>query len=437
MPLPFRVPAATRAALFAPLLAGAAARAADAATTLKTGAATPAVSTAASPSAPIVAVPEMAGLEAALKQPGSPQQQQAFQQLFQQWLAREPEAAADYLRKVPPGNLRSQALLQALMRVAQHAPERALPLARALVRTPEENFVYSSVFDVLARRDLARAATQLGEIPAGDGRRNALRTLIAVWMQSDPNAALDWAKKLSAAEDRDVALEWAVQMLAQRDARRALEFAQQELEGTARYRAMSQAIDLLALTDPEGAAKLVDRIPPGDWQTNAACNVARALAARNIEGALAWIKTLQIDLTRWMALITILYQWSQTDQAAAARYVLELPPGTMLDFIAPQMAPLLAVNPPDAIHWAEALPSPSARDAALIAVAQSWAQRAPAEAVRWAASLKEEPLRTNATTSAFTPWLQQDPPAANAWLERADFPRATKSVMRRAHLIEP
>ena len=67
----------------------------------------------------------------------------------------------------------------------------------------------------------------------------------------------------------------------------------------------------------------------------------------------------------------------------------------------------------------------------------SWAQRSPAEAVRWAASLKEEPRRTNATTSAFTPWLQQDPPAANAWLERADFPRATKSVMLRAHLIEP
>jgi hypothetical protein len=154
--------------------------------------------------------------------------------------------------------------------------------------------------------------------------------------------------------------------------------------------------------------------------------VARALAERDVPGALAWSNGLTIDFTRWLALGSVLGVWAQRDPAAAARHVLELPPGPTLDYIAGQFVVHLAARPREAIEWAEAL-SPSARDAAFVTLASAWAQTAPAEAVAWATELPAEPTRTNALAAAHAVWRALDPAAARQWLEAARLPPATRS----------
>ena len=117
----------------------------------------------------------------------------------------------------------------------------------------------------------------------------------------------------------------------------------------------------------------------------------------------------------------------QKEPLAAARYVVEMPPGPALDYVAGQFAAYVAAKPPEAILWAEALPSTSARDAAFVTIASAWAQRSPLEALRWAATLEGEPLRTNALAGAHSLWRLHDPRAAQAWLDTAPLSSPTKA----------
>jgi hypothetical protein len=261
--------------------------------------------------------------------------------------------------------------------------------------------------------------------------------LVDVWTRTDPAGALAWAEKLTSQADRTIALESVFREQSERDPRKAIELAQKSLQGPALERAISQAVLRLAALDPAAASELVGLIPPGDQHTGVVTSVARALAMQNVQAALAWVKTIPIELTQWYAMNSILTAWWQKDASAAARYVLEMPAGGGLDMAAQHMAALLSTNPPNAIAWAEALPTDSARESAIVMIASSWSQRAPAEAVRWASELPNEPLRTNATTGAFTYWQMQDAAAARAWLEQAKFSPETKSRMVRAGSILP
>jgi hypothetical protein len=189
---------------------------------------------------------------------------------------------------------------------------------------------------------------------------------------------------------------------------------------------LQQAFAHLVRRQPAEAARLLPALPPGDAQTLIVSDVARALAERDIPGALAWSNGLTIDFTRWLALGSVLSVWVQRDPAAAARHVLELPPGPTLDYIAGQFVIHLAARPAEAIAWAESL-TPSARDAAFVTLASAWAQLSPAEAVAWARGLPAEPTRTNALAAAHAVWRALDPAAARQWLEDAGLPPATRS----------
>jgi hypothetical protein len=354
-----------------------------------------------------------------------------FGEELQRLLARDPAAAIDALRRVPRGREFTQGLLAALDALARRDPDAALKLAQELAQSREEQAIYSILFDRFARADLASAAARLAAVPPGDARENAVRALAAVWSQTDPAAALAWAQTLANADDRNIAVETTLGDLAARDPRRAIEIARKNLQPPALERTLFNALQRLAATEPEAAAALLPALPPGDMQTMAAANIARALAERSVPAALAWVKVIPVDLTRWMAFNSVLTTWVQQDRTAAARHVLELPPGQGTEFAASHLAQFLASDPADAILWAAALPDDGARLSAQAQIASAWAQRAPAEAVRWAATLNEDPMRPNALGGAFSYWVLQDADAAMAWIESAKIPAATKARLLR------
>lgn len=359
------------------------------------------------------------------------QRAQAFTEELQRLIARDPADALGALRGVPRGREFTQGLLAVLAAIGRRDPAQALALARELAQSREEQAIYSILFDQFARADLATAAARLPQVPLGDARENAVRALAAVWSQSDPAAALAWAQALPDAADRSVAVETTLGDLAVRDPRRAIEIARKNLQPPALERTLFSALQRLAATDPEAAAALLPAMPPGDMQTMSASNIARALADRSVPAALAWVKTIPVDLTRWMAFNSVLTSWVQQDRTAAARHVLELPPGQGTEFAASHLAQFLASDPADAILWAAALPDENTRNAANAQIASTWAQSAPAEAVRWAATLNEDPMRPNALGGALSYWMLHDAAAATAWLESAPIPAATKARLLR------
>ncbi len=366
-------------------------------------------------------------LDAALAGSDPQQRAQQFLPKFVALFSRDFEAALAYLREMRRGPEFPQALLLLLEHLSRRDPARALTIAGELAVTRDDRNVYSMLFDRFARENVSRAIVQLKLVPTGEARDNALRALTDAWVRADPAAALAWAQQLADPADRNIALESALRDLAMRDPARAITAVQESLTGPGVERILQFAFQILASKDPTQASQLLLAIPPGDVQTLSAMDVARALAMRDIPAALVWARTIPIDFTQWLALTSILSVWAQKDPMAAARYVVEMPAGPGVDYIAGQFAAVVALKPQDAILWAEALPSITARNAAFVTIASSWAQRSPVDAIRWAESLEGEPLRTNAMTGVHSLWRMLDPRAAQEWLAAAKLPSATKA----------
>lgn len=368
-------------------------------------------------------------LDAALAFPDPARRSQEFFPKFVALINQNFEAGLAYLRQMPRGNEFSQALLLLLDQLSRRDPEQALAVAVELIRTRDDRNAYGLLFDRFVRENPARALERLVRVPPGASRESAFRALADTWARLDSVAALAWARQVADPAERDLALECVLREIAQRDPTRAISLSQELFSGPGpgAERVLQFALQILANTDPARASQVLMTLPPGDVQTMATMDVARGLAQRDLKAALAWAKSLQIDFAQWLALTSILSVWAQTDQLAAARYVADMPPGPTLDYVAGQFAAVVASRPQDAIRWAEALPSESARDAAFVTIASAWAQRAPAEAIRWAESLEGEPLRSNALAGAHSMWRMLDPQSARAWLETAKLPPQTKA----------
>src|SRR4051812_7490025 len=108
-------------------------------------------------------------LASALAQADPRMRFQQFGQLLAQWIARDPEAALGYVRQMPRGSERAQALFQVLDVLSRRDLDRGLALARELLVTREERYFYSALFDRLARENVQVAVQQLPQVPNGDG----------------------------------------------------------------------------------------------------------------------------------------------------------------------------------------------------------------------------------------------------------------------------
>lgn len=366
-------------------------------------------------------------LDAALAHSDPQRRAQEFFPKFAALVARDPEAALAYLRGLRRGQEFTQGLFILIDNFSRRDADRAIALAAELATNRDERNVFAMLFSRFAQENVTLALERLNRVPAGESRESALRALLDAWVRAAPDAAMAWARALPDASERNLALESLFRELALRDPAAAIDRAPRELTGANLERVLQIAFQVLATSDPTRAARLLESLPPGDVQTIAVMDIARALAVSDVPRALAWANSLGIDFTRWLALSSVLSVWAQRDALAAANYVVEMPPGPALDYIAGQFAAVMAAKPQDAILWAEALASTSARDAAFVTIASSWAQRAPLDAVRWALSLAGEPLRTNALAGAHSMWRLHDPRGAQAWLDAAPLPAATKS----------
>jgi hypothetical protein len=334
----------------------------------------------------------------------------AFGRELQRLLEENPEVALAYVRGMPPGAAHTQGVLMVLGTLGRTDPDRALSLAREMVTTRDQRSLYNTLFAEFVAADPQVAVRRLEQVPAGEGRDNALRALADGWAKSDLPAALEWAGGLTAA-DRGPAMEAVLTALASTDPLRAIDLARQSLPAAAFERTLGAAMQQLVRADPTAAAALVGKLSPGAAQTQAALQIARTLSERNPAEALTWAKTLPEEL-RSMSTGNILEVWAGKDPVAAGQYVAQMPAGSMQDEATLRLARILAANPMQAIVWAQTLPNDSARRVAQVNLASAWAARDPAAATQWAASLGAGETRTTALNGALSYWAAADAAAA-------------------------
>jgi hypothetical protein len=182
--------------------------------------------------------------------------------LFSEWVREDPAAAARFAESIGAGALRDEAIRRAAQWWAVQDPARAEAWAAQLPDEEERKRALCDVCFQVAQQD-GRQAVQLAEQHGLGAKPDAVLenavfvSLVETWAKQDFTGATAWVSERPAGEQR------------------------------------SQMFTRLALvqseTDPAGAAQLiVEQIPAGPVQTEAAFGVLYHWAEHDPAGAAAW-----------------------------------------------------------------------------------------------------------------------------------------------------
>jgi hypothetical protein len=221
-----------------------------------------------------------------------------FRVILTEWASRDPEAALAYVRTMKIGPEHTDGILIVLQAIGRTDPDRAILLANDMVKDSEQAAIYNSLFSAAAAIDVSRALRTFNFVPEGEGRDNALRALTGKWAATDAQACLDWANGLANERERDIARESTIDALVKTDPTKAIALAQENLAGDDREQICSTAIRRLCERNPEAARDAFAQLDADSQQPFTTMEVARALAGKDLNSAIAWAESLPEGASR-------------------------------------------------------------------------------------------------------------------------------------------
>lgn len=274
-----------------------------------------------------------------------------------------PERAIKIYQSIPPDQRSSGIYNQILSNLANTNPEEALSLALKM-KTPEQQAQNANyAFIKLAKDDPSGTASRFDDLPEGPVRNAALRTIASAWGQSDPTAAIQWAKGLTGKEQPD---------------------------------ALSNILSHYGRIDPQAAAlvleqALAEHSNDSSWNLSSpASSIAFAMGQENPATAAEWISKLPEGSTQTSAIRALAKTWSHEDIDGAA-------------------------------DWINGLPDGKARDTGISTVVNTISNKNPAAAFDWANSMGDDRKRLSNLQSIIYSWKRKDPDEARTAVEQADL----------------
>lgn len=183
----------------------------------------------------------------------------AYNEMFPDWVRRDPYAAAEFLDKDEASRWRKELMVVLAQTWTDMDVDEAEAWASDLEHPTERNLALGYVAFRAADKDPVRAVKVLENGRMSTDRKEVIvENLAQQWAAKDLTPLADWIGSLPAGEERD---------------------------GYFARLANSQA-----QSDPVTAARIVsERIPPGAAQTEAALDVLGQWAWNDITGAVAWV----------------------------------------------------------------------------------------------------------------------------------------------------
>jgi hypothetical protein len=299
-------------------------------------------------------------------------------------------------------------------------PQLALAEAQNIRDAGMRSSMVSNVIHLMANEDPASAAQLLAQIPDEQARLQASARLVSVWVDRDPDSAIDWilsqdgpqsANMLQTAvgrlarSDPDAAIrllprlgegaqygmrQTIAQQLAQSEsAERALNFVRQ-FEGQDGYDALqASVIGGIARQDPLEAKRLADQLSSVAARDAAYAGLIQHSARTNPAEAAQWAESISDDNYRMSALGQVANQWSRSDPVAAER-------------------------------WLNGLPEGRNRDAAISMAAGAWSKPSEQQK-RLINSIDDRNMRSQAKFRLAYRLLRSDPPAARKMMQDPDI----------------
>lgn len=267
--------------------------------------------------------------------------------------------------------------------------------------------------------EYADALKRIRRMPHGNDRELASRLLISRWVQSDPDAALQFA---ASNHGYEYVAEDVFAQAAATDLKSALERAKSLPSPDLRYQALRGVLSFMADTNPAGALQLSQTL--GDFPNNEPLSsvIYRQWAASDPQAAA--LQARQENVDGWRSPVgQVVRTWAGQDPAAAANWSLSLSdPAEQSRSISQVMRQWSRTDPTAAANWINALPPGSSHDAAVAALAYSIASTDPQYAVSWAQNIADATARNNALQRVGLAVMRRDPTNGAAILQAAGVP---------------
>lgn len=268
--------------------------------------------------------------------------------------------------------------------------------------------------------EYADALKRIRKIPGNNDRELASRLLVSRWVQSDPDAALQFA---ASNRGYEYIADDVFQQAAATDPQAALDRAKSLPNADLRYMALRGVLGFMANTDPAGALRLAATL--GDTRGNEPLTsvIYRQWAANDPQAA-ALEAAQDKTADGWRSPVNqVVRTWAGQDPAAAANWSLSMTdPEARSRSISQVMRQWTREDATAATNWVNALPSGDAHDAAVAAMASAMATTDPQNAVSWARNIADETARNRLLQRISREVMWRDPTNGNAILQAAGVP---------------
>ena len=228
------------------------------------------------------------------------------------------------------------------------------------------------------------------KLPSGFIAPDAIKAVVESWFANDAGAAEQGVEKMPESFAKQIAWGVLVASVAETDPKRALTM----LHGTTlSVSAVDAMFEKWAEIDPEEAATHAARFPPGFTRDFAMRRASENFAEADRERALAWAQSLSgsqitgatIERREPGPLAAILGTWMKEDAQAARQWLEALPDDfAKVDVLALLSGELADEEPDKAVEVAVMMPAGAAQDSALRKLVGSWARKDFAGALAWA-----------------------------------------------------
>jgi hypothetical protein len=300
-----------------------------------------------------------------------------------------------------------------LDQIAETSPVEALSLADEIGSLRETKRARVSILEVWGENDpaaaLAWAESALANQPAGS-RNEQILAIYRGYAEHNPKAAFAQALALPAGNSAEQrlqmdALEEVITEQIQNggllDAKLQVELLE---DGPVKNSVFSDFIDRWASYDPEGAAAYIDTL--GDEvSTSVKSRLLGEWAENDPAAAAAWLDSQKVDdRTLGYASRAIIREWTDYDMTASA-------------------------------EWLNSQPSTPALDRAVMSYAYRAAQEDPASAMTWAESIDNEWMRNRMMQHVSGSWKADDPEAFQNYLDTSTLDDEQKERLQNASEI--
>lgn len=437
--------------------------------------------------------------------------EEAMYTVFSQLALRDPHAAWQILLEIKTPQLREQISYAVMSTIAENDISKALALVDALPASSFKTQMRQNALSVLASRDPARAfelelknagstpdfsphsmmhewvrrdadgamaaasrltgpaaiianAALLQSLaaidpekawdhakklprPAGDIWQDPRHSVLSIWGNADPLAAMKAALSLGDAELQTLAIGDIARVWAANDFPSAFSFALGMKDSGARAKALTAMATSAQANRPELFAALLEFGPVGDqnqahyllreWakeDPRAAADALRQLpAGRGLDQAVAefargWITSDSVqtkDVVSWISALpsasaksaaarVVFDELGRRDAATASQMIGRMDPALRIDAAAGLAEGWAAAEPARAAAWAATLDEET-KGTVLPGVVSQWARRAPQEAAAFA---QANDSRGDLVTAVAQEWMPYSPDLAGRWVDK-------------------